>query len=202
MAYNDKVKLDNYYHYVEPWWQDAYRASQLTYDYNLTRITEVQKRDEILRDLFAKVGEKPLIEPPFHCDRGFFTTIGNNFYANFGFTLLDSGEVVIGDDVQIGPNVTICTASHPVHPEERIQGGIINEPVHIGNNVWIGAHVFIGPGVHIGDNAVIGAGSIVIRDIPANTVAVGNPCRVLRQITDADRMDEKTRQNYVGNADL
>ena len=138
--------------------------------------------------MFASCGTDCYIQPPFYANwSGHHVHIGDLFYANFNLTIVDDGEVFIGDHVMIGPNVTIATAAHPVEPSLRKKALQFNCPVHIGNNVWIGANVVILPGVTIGDNTVIGAGSVVTKDIPANVVAVGNPCRVLREIGDKDR---------------
>ena len=144
----------------------------------------------LLRQLFASIGDRSVIEPPFHCDCGSNIHIGEHFYANCGCVILDEDTVTIGDNVQLGPYVGIYAVGHSVHPQSRIQNGVYilkTAPVTIGNNVWIGGNTVITPGVTIGDNSVIGAGSVVTKDIPANVIAVGNPCRVLRPITDADR---------------
>lgn len=127
------------------------------------------------------------IETPVHMSYGKHVHLGDNFYANFNLVMVDDGEIFIGDKVMIGPNVTICTTGHPVYPLYREMVAHYSLPIHIGNNVWIGAHSVVLPGVTIGDNAVIGAGSIVTRDIPENVVAAGNPCRVLREITERDK---------------
>lgn len=163
------------------------KCLDLLYDYNQTRPTEQAKRRELLKVLLAEVGENCYIEPPLHANWGRNTHLGSNVYANFNLTLVDDTDVYIGDSVMIGPNVTIATAGHPVDPELRRKVAQFNIPVRIGNNVWIGAGAVILPGVTIGDDSVIGAGSIVTKDIPAGVVAVGNPCRVLRPISDRDR---------------
>lgn len=157
------------------------------YDYNQTRPSETRKRIEILKDLLAEIGENCYIEPPFHANWGRNSHFGRNVYANFNLTLVDDTDIYIGDSVMFGPNVTVATAGHPVEPELRRKVAQFNIPVHIGNNVWIGANAVILPGVRIGDNSVIGAGSVVTKDIPANVVAVGNPCRVLREISERDK---------------
>ena len=125
--------------------------------------------------------------PPLYCDYGTNIQVGENFFANYQLTVLDCAAVTIGDNVQIAPNVSIYTAGHPLHPDSRNSGYEYALPITIGDNVWIGGNVVICPGVTIGDCAVIGAGSVVTRDVPPWTVAAGNPCRVLRQITEADR---------------
>ena len=127
------------------------------------------------------------IENPVHMSYGNHVHLGERFYANFNLVIVDDMDVYIGDQVMIGPNVTICTTGHPVYPLYREMGAHYSLPIHIGNNVWIGANSVVLPGVTIGDHTVIGAGSIVTRDIPANVVAVGNPCRVMREITERDR---------------
>ena len=136
----------------------------------------------------AELGENCYIESPLHTNWGRHTHFGNNVYANFNLTLVDDTDIFIGDSVMIGPNVTIATAGHPIDPELRKKVAQYNIPVRIGNNVWIGAGAVVLPGVSIGENTVIGAGSIVTKDIPANVVAVGNPCRVLREINERDKI--------------
>ena len=163
------------------------RCMEILYDYNQTRPSESQKRQAILSSLLAEVGNDCYIEPPLRANWGKHTYLGNQVYANFNLTLVDDTYIHIGDCVMIGPNVTIATAAHPIDPELRLTAAQFNIPVNIGRNVWIGAGSVILPGVTIGENSVIGAGSIVTRDIPANVVAVGNPCRVMRKINDSDR---------------
>ena len=158
------------------------------YDYNQTRPSETEKRTGLLREMFAEVGEGCWIEPPFHSNfGGAHVHLGRNVYANFGLTLVDDTHIYVGDNTMFGPNVVIATAGHPVLPELRVQGYQYNFPVRIGKNCWLGAGVIVLPGVTIGDNTVVGAGSVVTRDLPANVVAVGNPCRVLRPIGERDR---------------
>ncbi|GLC30582.1 sugar O-acetyltransferase [Clostridium omnivorum] len=157
------------------------------YDYNLLRPDEGEKMDVLIKDILGKTGENIFIEQPFHCDYGKNIEVGNNFFANYNCTILDVGKVIIGENVQLAPNVAIYTAGHPIHPESRNSGYEYGIGVTIGNNVWVGGNVVINPGVTIGNNVVIGAGSVVTKDIPDNVVAVGNPCRVIRQITEQDR---------------
>ena len=149
--------------------------------------------------LFASVGKNCYIEPPLRANWGCHTHLGDNVYANFNLTLVDDTHIYIGDHVMIGPNVTIATAGHPIDPDLRRDVAQFNIPVHIGNNVWIGANSVVLPGVTIGANSVIGAGSVVTKDIPANVVAVGNPCRVLREVGQHDKEyyfnDRKLEQN-------
>jgi len=158
------------------------------YDFNMTRPSEQDKRAEMLKEMFAEIGEECYIEPPLHSNwAGKHVHFGSYVYANFNLTLVDDTDIFVGDKVMFGPNVTVATAGHPIEPSLRNLQMQYNIPVHIGNNVWIGANSVILPGVTIGDNTVIGAGSVVTKDIPANVVAVGNPCRVLREIGDRDR---------------
>ena len=158
------------------------------YDYNATRPNEQEKREALLKEMFAEIGEGCYIEPPLHANwAGAHVHFGNNVYANFNLTLVDDTDIYVGDKVMFAPNVTVATAGHPINPELRYQAMQYNIPVHIGNNVWIGANAVVLPGVTIGDNSVIGAGSVVTKDIPPNVVAVGNPCRVLREISDHDK---------------
>lgn len=157
------------------------------YDFNQTRPLEVEKRSELLKDILAEIGTDCYIEPPLHANWGKYTHFGDYVYANFNLTLVDDTHIYIGDYVMIGPNVTIATAGHPVDPDLRKKIAQYNIPVTIENNVWIGAGAIILPGVRIGENSVIGAGSVVTKDIPPNVVAVGNPCKVLREISQRDK---------------
>ncbi len=158
------------------------------YDYNMTRPTELEKRSEMLREMFAEVGEGCYIEPPLHSNwGGRHVHFGKNVYANYNITLVDDTHIYVGDNTMFGPNVVLATAGHPVLPELRAQVYQYNLPIHIGKNCWLGAGVIVLPGVTIGDNSVIGAGSVVTKDVPANVVAVGNPCKVLREINERDR---------------
>lgn len=158
------------------------------YDYNQTRPTEGKKREQMLREMFAEIGENCYIEPPLHANwGGKHCHFGKHVYANFNLTLVDDSHIYVGDHTMFAPNVVVATAGHPILPALREKAYQYNMPVHIGNNCWIGAGALILPGVSIGDNTVIGAGSVVTHDIPANVVAVGNPCRVLREIGERDR---------------
>ena len=160
----------------------------LLYDFNHTRPTESDKREALLKELFADLGEVCFIEPPLHANwGGHHVHFGKNVYANFNLTLVDDTHIYIGDHTMIGPNVVIATGGHPLLPELRQKGYQYNAPVHIGKNCWIGAGAIIVPGITIGDHSVIGAGSVVTKDIPSNVLAVGNPCKVLREISDYDR---------------
>ena len=168
-------------------------AEQLTfveklYDFNATRPLEQDKRVKMLKDMFAEIGEDCYIEPPLHANwGGKHVHFGKGVYANFNLTLVDDTHIYVGDYTMLGPNVVLATAGHPILPELRPLAYQYNMPVHIGKNCWLGAGVIVLPGVTIGDNTVIGAGSVVTKDIPANVVAVGNPCRVLREINDHDK---------------
>lgn len=158
------------------------------YDYNMTRPTEQKKRAEMLKGMFAEIGDDCYIEPPLHANwGGKHVHFGKNVYANFNLTMVDDTDIYVGDYTMFGPNVTVATAGHPINPALREQAYQYNMPIHIGKNCWIGAGAVITPGVTIGDNTVIGAGSIVTKDIPANVVAVGNPCRVMREIGEHDK---------------
>lgn len=163
------------------------KCLELLYDFNATRPLEQDKRQELLKNMFAKIGENCYIEPPLNANWGGKNVhFGNSVYANFNLTLVDDCEIFVGNNVMFAPNVTVITATHPIHPELRSKQAQYNMPVNIGNNVWIGAGAIILPGVSIGDNSVIGAGSVVTKDIPANVVAVGNPSKVLREIDEND----------------
>ena len=162
-------------------------AKEMLYDYNHMRPGEVPARQALLRALLGKMGEQVNIEQPFYCDYGFNIEIGHNFFANYNCVMLDVARITIGDNVMCATNVSLLTAGHPLHPQSRNSGYEYGIEIRIGNNVWLGANVVVNPGVRVGDNVVIGAGSVVTRDIPPDVVAAGNPCRVLRQITEADR---------------
>ncbi len=158
------------------------------YEFNATRPTEMEKRTAMLKEMFAEVGECCYIEPPFRANwGGKHVHFGHHVYANFNLTLVDDTHIYVGDYTLMGPNVTLVTAGHPVLPELRLRALQYNMPIHIGKNCWLGAGVTVLPGVTIGDNTVVGAGSLVTRDLPANVVAVGSPCRVMRPINEHDR---------------
>jgi len=173
-------------------WQDNLKedriANKLRFqEYNLLKADDFEKKDALIRAILGKAGKDLWIESPFFCDYGYNIEVGDNFYANFNCTILDVAKVTIGDNVMLAPNVAIYTAGHPIHPESRNSGYEYGIGITIGSNVWIGGNSVINPGVTIGDNCVIGAGSVVTKDIPANVVAAGVPCRVIREITKADR---------------
>ncbi len=158
------------------------------YDFNATRPLEFERRTQLLKEMFAEIGENCYIEPPLHANwGGHHVHFGKNIYANFNLTLVDDTHIYVGDYTMFGPNVTIATGGHPILPELREQGYQYNASVHVGRNCWIGAGTVIVPGITIGDNVVIGAGSVVTKDLPDNVIAVGNPCRVLRAINEHDR---------------
>lgn len=164
------------------------RCLDRLYEYNATRPTEGKRRQALLQELFAEVGDGCYIEPPFYANwGGRHVHLGQHVYCNFGVTMVDDTHIYIGDGTMLGPHVTIATAGHPILPALREQAYQYNIPVHIGKNCWLGAGVIVLPGVHIGDNTVVGAGSVVTRDLPADVVAVGNPCQVLRPINEHDR---------------
>lgn len=167
---------------------EQFECLEKLYDYNATRPKEQKKRAEMLKSMFAEIGENCYIEPPFHANwGGKHVHFGKNVYANFNLTLVDDTHIYVGDGTMFGPGVVVATAGHPILPELREQAYQYNFPVHIGKNCWLGAGVIVVPGVTIGDNTVIGAGSVVTKDIPSNVVAVGNPCRVLREINQHDK---------------
>ena len=189
MTEREKIHSGNIY------WpsDDSIMTEQLGYldlmdEYNRMPRRLQKERQEMLKKLFAEVGENCYIESPYFGNwGGHHVHLGSNIYANFGLTMVDDTHIYVGDNTMFGPNVTIATAGHPIDPELRSRGLQYNLPVRIGRNCWLGAGVIVMPGVTIGDNTVIGAGSIVTKDIPSGVVAVGNPCRVLREVSQRDR---------------
>lgn len=167
-------------------------CADLTYELNRLRPSQVHERKELLRRILGKTKKDFIIISPFFCDYGYNIEVGENFFMNMNCVILDGAKVTFGDNVFIAPNCGFYSAGHPLDVEQRNQGLEYAYPITVGNNVWIGAHVSVLPGVTIGDNTVIGAGSVVTKDIPANVLAVGNPCRVVRVLTEADR--EKYRK--------
>ncbi len=161
-------------------------CKELCYDYNQLRPTERETRSEALRSIVGSMGERAAVVSPFWCDYGSNIHLGENFYANHGLTILDGAPVTFGHDVYLAPNCVFSTAGHPIDTERRNEGLEYALPITVGDNVWMGMGVLVCPGVTIGSDVVIGAGSVVVKDIPSGVVAVGNPCRVLRPITDAD----------------
>lgn len=172
---------------------DAIMAEQVQcqeklYDFNQTRPLEFEKRCAMLKNMFAEIGENCYIEPPLHANwGGRFVHFGKNIYVNYSLTMVDDTHIYVGDYTMFGPNVTLATAGHPIIADLRVHGYQYNAPIHIGKNCWLGAGVIVMPGVTIGDNVIIGAGSVVTKDIPSDVVAVGNPCRVMREIEEKDR---------------
>lgn len=176
------------------------RTHNLNLEYNKTFEDETQRRRELLAQMVGEMGENGFIQGPVFFHYGKHTKIGKNFFGNFNLTIQDDGEVTIGDRCNFGPNVTIVTPIHPMVPEERValldpdgqpKRLCYARPVHIGNDCWLGANVVVCPGVTIGDGCVIGAGAVVTRDIPPRSFAAGNPCRVIREITEKDSMRYK-----------
>jgi len=162
-------------------------ARSIIHHFNKLSPDEVHKQLELLKELLGSTGEKLHIEAPFRCDYGYNIYLGENFYSNFNLVILDCAPVRIGINALIGPDVGMYTAGHPLDPELRTQAYEFALPITIGDDVWMGGHVVINPGVTVGDNVVIGSGSVVSKDIPSNVVAAGNPCRVLREISEKDR---------------
>ncbi|HEY5524499.1 MAG TPA: sugar O-acetyltransferase [Clostridium sp.] len=159
----------------------------LTNEYNNNFGKSKYEREEILKKLLKSIGKGVHFEPNFRCEFGFNITIGDNFYANFDCVMLDGGEINIGNNVLFGPRVGIYTSNHATNAKERVAGGCYAKSVQIGNNVWIGAGVNINQGVTVGDNTIIGSGSVITKSIPANVIAAGVPCKVIREITEEDR---------------
>ncbi|MFS0559945.1 sugar O-acetyltransferase [Terribacillus sp. 179-K 1B1 HS] len=161
--------------------QDTHRAAKLTFSFNNCPPDEEDKKEKLLRELLGKCGRKLFIEHNFHCDLGYNIEVGENFYAGFNFTVLDMEKVDIGDNCMIGPNVGIYTAGHSIQPAGRTEEGYAI-PITIGNDVWIGGSCTILAGVTIGDNSIVAAGSVVTKDVPANTIAAGNPAKHIKNI--------------------
>lgn len=188
-AWEKLLSCQMYNDFDDDLFQRRVAAKKLFRAYNRTEDDQTETRQKLISELFKSVGKNVWIEPDFRCEFGKNISIGDDVYINFGCVILDCAEVSIGANTLIGPNLGIYTPNHAIDAEERIKGGCIAAPVHIGRNVWLGGDVKILGGVNIGDNAIVGTGSIVTKDIPANVIAVGNPCRVLRQITEDDRTD-------------
>ncbi len=166
--------------------EEMRKCRKLLHELNTADCSDFETIGRIVQELLGK-SDGAFINPPFHCDYGTHIEVGKNFFANYNCTILDVGKVIIGDNCQMAPNVQIYTAGHPVHPASRNTAYEYGIDVVIGDNVWLGGGCIINPGVHIGDNAVIGAGAVVTKDIPAWSIAVGSPARVIRTITEADR---------------
>ena len=158
------------------------------FEFNQVRSSDLERKNALLKEMFAEIGEDCYIETPLRANwGGRHVHFGKNIYTNFNLTLVDDTHIHVGDYCQIGPNVVLATAGHPILPELREKGYQYNAPVRIGRNCWLGAGVVVVPGVTIGDNVVVGAGSVVTRDLPDNVIAVGNPCKILREVNDRDR---------------
>lgn len=175
-----------YYAFDEQLVQERADAREKTYEYNLTRPTELKKRTEILKTLFGSVGEGIYIEPSFKCDYGYNIHVGKSFYANFDCVMLDVCPIEIGDNCLLAPGVHIYTATHPLEATARITGDEFGKPVKIGNNVWIGGRSVINPGVTIGNNVVIASGSVVTKDVPDNALVGGAPARLIQMCPNKD----------------
>lgn len=189
MAMKDKMHTEELYLPGDPEiLEDQFRRLDLLYEFNHTRPSDLKRKTELLREMFAEVGEGCYIETPFFANfGGGHVHFGKCIYGNFNLTLVDDTHIYVGDYTMFGPNVTVATAGHPILPELREKQYQYNAPVHIGRCCWIGAGAIILPGVTIGDNVAVGAGSVVTKDLPSDVVAVGNPCRVLRPVGPRDR---------------
>ena len=173
-------------------WMDGLSQERLEnkkkiFAFNHLEPDKIEEKEKLLKEILGKTGKYVNIEAPFHCDYGYNIEVGENFFANYNFTVLDVGKVRIGANAQIAPNVSIYTAGHPIHPDSRNSGYEYGISVTVGDNVWIGGNACIMPGVTIGNNVVIGAGSVVTKDVPDNVIAAGNPCKTIRTITEEDR---------------
>jgi maltose O-acetyltransferase len=188
-AWEKLLEGQMYNDFDEDLFQRRIAAKKLFRAYNRTEDEETELRQELMRKLFKSVGKNVWIEPDFRCEFGKNISIEENVYLNFGGVILDCAEVFLGANTLIGPNLGIYAADHAIDAEERIKGGCIGKPVRVGRNVWLGGDVKILAGVTIGDNTIIGSGSVVTKSIPANVIAAGNPCRVLRPITEKDKTD-------------
>ena len=167
--------------------EERTRCADLCYEFNLCRPSDTAKQQELLNRMLGSIKGNPVITAPFYCDYGFNITIGENFYTNRNVTILDGAKVTFGDNVFIAPNCVFSTAGHAIDSEQRAKGLEIARPITVGNNVWIGANVSVLPGVTIGSSSIIAAGSVVNKDIPEGVIAAGNPCKVLRKITEEDK---------------
>ncbi|WP_113674276.1 sugar O-acetyltransferase [Vallitalea guaymasensis] len=173
-------------------WLDGLKEERMEnkkkiYSYNNLSPDKTEEMKSTIKSILGKSGENVFIEQPFRCDYGKNIEVGENFFANYNCIMLDVGKIIIGKNVMFAPNVAVYTAGHPIHPDSRNSGYEYGIGVTIGDNVWIGGNVVINPGVNIGNNVVIGSGSVVTKDIPDNMIAVGNPCKVIREITESDR---------------
>ena len=189
MTEKEKMRAQMLYdaNYDQTLLEERDKAKDLCHQYNQLRPSDRLGQREVLKKLLGKTGENFILTAPFWCDYGYNIELGENFYANHNLVILDGAKVTFGDNVFIGPDCGFYTAGHPIDFERRNRGLEYAYSITVGDNVWIGAGVQVMPGVSIGSNVVIGGGSVVVKDIPGNCVAVGNPCRVLRPITEADR---------------
>lgn len=188
MTEREKLKKGMlFYDLTEGLPEERQMGKELAYDYNHIRPSDKRKREETARKMFGKIGKTFLIEAPVNFAYGSHIFIGDNFYSNFNLVIVDDADVFIGDNVKFAPNVVISTAGHPVDPALRLTQKLYAFSVTIKNDVWLGSGVIVNPGVTIGENTVIGAGSIVTKDVPANVIAFGNPCRVFRKINENDK---------------
>lgn len=185
MTQKELMLSENFYHANDvELAAERLRVRKLTKKYNALSPSKINRKNHLLYKILGKRGENCIIHPPFYCDYGYNIEIGENFFANYNCIMLDVNKIVIGDNVMLGPRVTISTAGHPIHPNDRKRGYEYGKKISIGNNVWIGANVVLNPGISIGNNVVIGSGSVVISNLPANTVCVGNPAHVVKKITE------------------
>ena len=189
MTEKEKMKNKMLYNanYDEELIKERIIAKDLCYEYNQLKPSDLENQRKIIKKLFRKTKENFSIVSPFWCDYGYNIEVGDNFFANHNMVILDGAKVIFGDNVFIAPNCGFYTAGHPIDSKRRNEGLEYAYPIIVGNDVWIGAGVHVMPGVTIGDNVVIGAGSVVVKDIPSNSVAVGNPCKVIRAITEEDK---------------
>lgn len=184
MSEKEKMLLGEIYdaNYDEELMNERIKAKDLCYEYNHLKPSQTNERIEIMKKILGKTKDNFLIEQSFECDYGYNIEIGENFYSNHNLVILDANKVVFGDNVFIGPNCGFYTAGHPLDAETRNKGLEYAKPIKVGNDVWFGGNVVVLPGVKIGNNVVIGAGSVVTKDIPENSIAVGNPCKVIKNI--------------------
>jgi len=176
------------------------RCADLCWEYNRTKPSDMETREKLLRQIFGKLGKDPYVEPTVFFGFGKNVEAGDRFFANNNCVFVDPGKIIFGDDVKIAPQCGFYTALHPLDAQLRATGAETAKPITIGNNVWFGGNVVVNPGVTIGDNVVIGSGSVVTKDIPSGVVAAGNPCCVLREITDADREHwNRLKDEYIAS---
>ena len=189
MTEKEKMRAQMLYdaNYDQTLLEERDKAKDLCHQYNQLRPSDRSGQREVLKKLLGKTGENFILTAPFWCDYGYNITLGENFYANHNLVILDAAKVTFGDNVFVAPDCGFHTAGHPIDFERRNQGLEYAYPITVGDNVWIGAGVQVMPGVSIGSNVVIGGGSVVVKDIPSNCVAVGNPCKVIRAITEEDK---------------